>query len=81
METSGWEYNIDSYSKFFKVNRFNLHLDLIINRHKLSPNIYYAYWDNYIDELNVEDKTLLYKQVNEININTRTSLKYLKELK
>ena len=79
--TNSWGYSIDSYSELFKVNSFNFHLDLIINRYKLSPNIHYVYWDGYIDELNSEDKTLLYKQVNEINTNTRTSLKYLKELK
>ena len=75
--SSTWEFT--TYTECGNSYSTDFYLDLILDRYKLSPNIYYPQWDGFIDELSLFDKQILLSIVSTINNNTTTSLKYLKE--
>ena len=77
--STNWEMN--TYTEFANNYSIEFYFDLILDRYKLSSDIYYPQWDGFIDELSLPDKQALLSVINTVDNNTATSLKYLKELK
>jgi len=82
--TSGKSLRISSTGEFTTYTECgnsystDFYLNLILDRYKLSPDIYYPQWDGFIDELSLLDKQALLSIINTVDNNTTTSLKYLK---